>query len=57
MKDFVCRICHNVRDWYSQMHVIGATPEDCDGIIAGMPYKNTGICTVCTGEEEYEIKM
>lgn len=52
MKDFVCRICHNVRDWYSQMHVIGATPEDCDGIIAGMPYKNTGICTVCTGEDE-----
>ncbi len=51
---FICRYCNQVRDWASQMVIMACSPDDenCAGIIAGMPYINTGICTVCMEGEE-----
>lgn len=44
---FLCPFCNEIKDWASQMVIIGSTPEDSDGIICGMPYQEMGYCQDC----------
>jgi hypothetical protein len=47
MEDFVCPYCHQLKDWASQMVIVGSSPETAHGIICGMPYKELGFCHDC----------
>ncbi len=49
-EDFICPFCNELKDWASQMTICAATPDNCDGIIAGMPYKELGFCQDCVNE-------
>jgi len=51
---FICVACGKIREWLTHMVVLGAMPNDCDGIVAGMPYKNTGFCIICVEDDGME---
>lgn len=44
---FLCPYCNKLKEWVSQMVIIGSLPEDADGIICGMPYQELGYCQDC----------
>jgi len=53
MPTFICVFCNIEKDWASEMVIGGAMPDDCDGVVAGMPYRNLGYCITCVNEGEF----
>jgi len=50
--DFVCAVCGELRDFYSQAVIMASHPDQAEYVITGMPCVFSGFCNVCLEDSE-----